>query len=98
MQIIFEYLRAIPRLKGRPIRDPDFRLGVVTPLEVTIAQAFVTLWAIRATTLPHDFGTLIGAWSFFAMVGIPFVCSWGALLKMLTLELRPLVYFAGSRK
>lgn len=95
---IFNYLRALAKLKGRPRHDPDFRLGVVTTIETTIAQAFVTVWAVRATELPHDVGTLIGAWSFVAMVGIFFVVSWGALLKMLTLELRPLVYFSGSQK
>jgi hypothetical protein len=96
--LLIDYLRALAKLNGRPRRDPDFRLGVVTTVEATIVQAFVTVWAIRATELPHDVGTLISAWSFFAMVGIFFAVSWGALLKMLTRELRPLVYFAGSRK
>jgi hypothetical protein len=96
--LLIDYQRALAKLKGHPHRDPDFRMGVVTTIETTIAQAFVTVWAIRATELPHDVGTLISAWSFFAMVGIFFVVSWGALLKMLTLELRPLVYFSGSQK
>lgn len=96
--LLIDYLRALAKLKGRPHRDPDFRLGVVTTIEATIVQAFVTVWAVRATELPHDSGTLFSAWSFFAMTGIFFIVSWGALLKMLTRELRPLVYFAGSRK
>jgi hypothetical protein len=96
--LFINYLRALVKLKGRPRHDPDFRLGVVTTIETTIAQAFVTVWAIRATELPHDVGTLISAWSFVAMAGIFFVVSWGALLKMLTTELRPIVYFSGSWK
>lgn len=96
--LLIAYVRALAKLKSRPRRDPDFRLGVVTTIETTIAQAFVTMWAIRATELPHDVGTLISAWSFVAIVGIFFVVSWGALVKMLSRELRPLVYFAGSRK
>lgn len=96
--LLIDYLRALAKLKGRPRHDPDFRLGVVTTIEATIVQVFVTVWSIRATELPHDVGTLISAWSFFAMVGIFFVVSWGALLNMLTRELRPLVYFSGSQK
>jgi hypothetical protein len=98
MSILLAYLRALPRLKGRPRRDPNFRLGVVTVCEATIFVAFATVWTIRATKLSHDPGTLISAWSFAAIAGTVFVVSWGALLKMLVLELRPFVYFHRSTK
>lgn len=105
MFLMIRYARAIPRLKGRPRLDPDFRLGIKTTIEVSIMQAFATFWAIwtwRAwkLDLPHEIGstlTLINSWFFFVIVTTLFFIAWGAFLRMLLLELRPLVHL-GRKK
>lgn len=105
--LFLRYLRAIPRLKGRPRVDPDFRLGIVTTIEVSVMQALATFWAIwawrewRALDFPHDINTtmtLINVCFFFTIVTTIFLVAWGAILKMFMRELRPLVYLSGTTK
>lgn len=95
--LFIRYLSAIPRLKGRPRLDPHFRLGVITTIKVSIAMAFMTFWVIRVPRLPHDTFTLINFLFLFAIVTTLFFIAWGAFLRMLVLELRPLVHLGGKK-
>ncbi|CAE6697220.1 hypothetical protein [Paraburkholderia domus] len=94
----FKYIQTIPRLKGRPRRDPDYKLGRTLTAEITIVQAFLAVWIVRALELPHDTGTLWNIVFWEGMVGGLFLLCWGNFIKMLVNELRPLVYFSGGRK
>lgn len=96
--LLIDYLRAFAKLKGRPRRDPDYKLGRTLTAEITIVQAFLAVWIARAIELPHDTETLWNIVFWEGIVGGLFLLCWGNFIKMLVSELRPLVYFAGSRK
>ncbi|QGZ55106.1 hypothetical protein [Paraburkholderia acidiphila] len=88
-----KYVHAIPRLKGRPRRNPDYKLGLTLTAEITIVQMLIAVWIMRALELPHNSVTYWNIVFWESIVGGLFLLSWVTFIQMLISELRPLVEF-----
>jgi hypothetical protein len=95
---IFNYLRAIPRLKGRPRLDPDLqREGMPLTGTITLLEAVVLIYATG--TVGHHVSIIdrVMAWAWVTLTSVVFLAAWGLLIRGWINELKPLVRFARNR-
>jgi hypothetical protein len=95
---IFDYLRAIPRLKGRPRLDPDLqREGMPLAATITLLEAVVLIYA--AGTVGHHVSIIdrVMAWAWVTLTSVVFISAWVLLIRGWINELKPLVHFARNR-